>query len=393
MEENISNIEEYRKKRKKKKRLKRLLTVLVILILLAAIAVTAWFFTRSGQSGGNIDTGDTASIDTGIEANGYPIAVGGSSPLDIQQCGKSIFLLTENSLVAFNDKGKEVYNAHHGYSNPVMTVSSKRVLTYDQGGYQLRVDSNKSKMGSKELSEKIVFGAVSDAGYAAVVTQTERYTIRLTVYDAAMQEILNWSVSDQVVTGIDFNDKSSACVVSTYSVENGKAGAVVYELDFKADQPERFQTKLEDCMPLSASYKSDGNIGIVTDRKAFVLDSKGSIREEWEYTGELTSFDNHSDAGMLIFLADAGDTGNTLAWLIDSDGKRSAIGDMNSKVIDSCLTDERVLVLMEKQLLIFDRKLEQKKADSLDGVPLRVVGSDHSAYVLTAGELLQISIS
>ena len=48
---------------------------------------------------------------------------------------------------------------------------------------------------------------------------------------------------------------------------------------------------------------------------------------------------------------------------------------------------------MEKQLLIFDRKLEQKKADSLDGVPLRVVGSDHSAYVLTAGELLQISIS
>lgn len=146
-------------------------------------------------------------------------------------------------------------------------------------------------------------------------------------------------------------------------------------------------------MPLSASYKSDGNIGIVTDRKAFVLDSKGSIREEWEYTGELTSFDNHSDAGMLIFLADAGDTGNTLAWLIDSDGKRSATGDMDSKVIDSCLTDERVLVLMEKQLLIFDRKLEQKKADSLDGVPLRAICSDHSAYVLTAGELLQISIS
>ena len=392
MEENISNIEEYRKKRKKKKRRKRLIAFLVIFLLLAAAAVTGWFFTRSNWNGGGSDTEDTASVDTGIRANGYPIAVGGSSPLDIRLCGKSIFLLTKNSIVAFNDKGKEIYNAHHGYSNPVIAVSSKRVLTYDRGGYQFRVDSNKSRMGSKELSEKIVCGAVSSAGYAAVVTQTERYTIRLTVYDAAMQELLNWSVSDQVITGVSFNEESSACVVSAYSVENGRTGSVVYELGLKDEEPERFRTRLEDCMVLSAAYKAGGNIGIVTDKKTFVLDSRGEIREEWEYTGELTSFDNRSESGILVFLADAGDIDNTLIWLIDADGSRSA-GDISSRVVDSCAGDQRVLVLTEKELLVFDRKLEQKKAEALEGVPIRADCSKSEAYVLTAGELVQISVS
>lgn len=392
MEENISNIEEYRKKRKKKKRLKKLIAFLVILILLGAIALTAFYFARPQEDeAGAAD--DTVSVDTGIEANGYPIAVGGSNPLDIKLCGKNVFLLTGNSVIAFNDKGKEVYNAHHGYSNPVMEVSSKRVLTYDKGGYQFRVDSNKSKMGSKQLSEKIVCGAVSSDGHVAVVTQTERYTIRLTVYDAVMQEILNWSVSDQVITGLDFNDSGNRCLIAAYTAESGRAGSVIYELDLAAEDPERFQVKLEDCLAVSVGYKSNGNIGVVTDRKAVVLDKEGSVKEEWEYTGTLTSFENSSDTGMLIFLSDAGNAGNTVIWSIEPDGSRSAAGEIDSQVVGACSTDRRLAVLTEKQLLVYDRSLTQKKAESLEGVPSQVIGSGSTAYVLTAGELIQLSLS
>lgn len=397
VENNISSIEEYRQQRKKKKRKKRLIAALVVLVLLAAIGGIAFSYLRDQQGqddgGSPVDPTGTASVDTGITANGYPISVGGSNPLDIQACGKNIFLLTKNSVIAFNEKGKQVYTAHHGYSKPVFTASSKRVLTYDQGGYQFRVDSNKSEMGAKKLTEKIVYGAISNDGYTAIVTQTARYTIKLTVYDTALKEVLTWNVSDQVITGIDFNSKSTACAVVTYSVENGTANSKVYELGFKKSGAEQFQTVLSDCMALSVNYQSNGNIGVITDQKAFMLGSGGELRAEWEYVSPLAGFENSSDTGLTVFLEDTASSGNTVIWRIDSEGTKAATGQMQHNVTDACFVNGRLLVVTEKRLLVMDAQLEQQQNTDMESVPTRVTCIGNTGYVLTAGELKQIAVS
>ena len=396
MADNVSSIEEYRKQRKRKKRTKHVVIGLVIGLLVVTIVLLALFLLRDGAFGGETDPElivDTASIDNGISANGYPISVGGSNPLDIKKCGNSIFLLTKNSVIAFNQGGEQTHAGHHGYSKPMIAASSKRVLTYDQGGYQFRIDSNKNRIGAKKLTEKIVYGTVSDGGYVAIVTQTERYTIKLTVYDPSLDEVLTWNVSDQVITGIDFNKSSTACAVTTYSAEKGASHSKVYELGFKKSEAERFQTVLPDCMALSVQYLSNGNISVVGDQKTFVLSENGEIKAEWEYLGTLSAFENESENGTILFLQDTGDIDNTIIWEIDPDGIKSITGNTRNKVIDAYFDGNRLMILTDNQLLTLDRELTQSHTAPLSGVPMQVTGIGNAGYVLTAGKLEQIITS
>ena len=395
LEDNVSSIEEYRQKRKKKKRKKRLITVLVIIILLAVAALFVLFWMKKNSSPvtpGN-QTGNTASVDTGIQANGFPISVGGANPVSIANCGKNIFLLTKNSVIAFNQAGKQVYTAHHGYSNPVMTASSKRVLTYDQGGYQFRVDSNKSVMGSKQLTEKIVYGAISEKGHTAIVTQTERYTIHLTVYDIGMQEVLSWNVTDQVITGVDFNSSSTACAVSAFSVAGGAVSSKIYELDLKKSEPQQLCTDLPDIMALSVRYQSNGNLMVVGDEKLHCLDNSGKLKVEWDYTGALLAFDDTSGEGAVIFYENTGGTGDTAIRWFDKNGQLASSAETEGEIVHAQSNGNRLLVLTEKQLLVFDSNLKQQKKEQVDITPMYVALVGNNGYVLSAGSLKQHVIS
>ncbi len=394
MKENISNIEEYRKERKRKKRKKRLITALILLILIAAIILIALFFLQGDNPQKTDDTNlQTTSVDTGITANGFPIGVGGSGPLDLKKCSNNLFLLTKNNIIAFDQKGEQIHSGYHGYSNPVLETSSKRALTYDQGGFNFRTDSNRSQMGSKKLAEKIIYATISDDGYVAVVTQTQRHTIRLTVYDPNLNELLNWSVSDQVITGIDFNNSSTACMVVSYSVSDGAAYSKATELRFQKNAPEHFTTTLSDCMALSVNYLANNNISIIADQKALVLDKNGQIKAEWEYLGDLTAYDNQCEAGATLFLEDGGEIGNTLVWKIDTDGVKAATAEISDKIIDAFADGNRLLVLTDKQLMAYDNQLEEVSDSDLTDLPTQVIKIGNKGYVLTVNKLEQIDLS
>ena len=394
MKKNISNIEEYRKERKRKKRKKRLITALIFLILIAIIILIA-FFSLKGDASQDTDDANlpTTSVDTGITANGFPIGVGGSGPLDLKRCSGNLFLLTKNNLIVFDQKGEQIHSGYHGYSNPVLEVSSKRALTYDQGGFHFRIDSNRSQMGNKKLVEKIIYGVISDDGYVAVVTQTQRHTIRLTVYDPNLNELLNWSVSDQVITGIDFNNSSTACMVVSYSISDGASYSRATELRFQKDAPEHFATTLSDCMALSVNYLANNNISIITDQKAFVLDKNGQIKAEWEYLGDLTAYDNECETGATLFLEDGGEIGNTLVWKIDTDGVKAATAQISDKITDAFADDARLLVLTDKRLIAYNNQLEEVSRSDLTDLPTQVVKIGNKGYVLTVNKLEQIDLS
>lgn len=338
------------------------------------------------QSNGN-------TADNGIQANGYPILLGGTNPLDITECGKSVFLLTKNSLTAFNNAGKQLYTVNHGYSNPVLAASEKRVLTYDQGGYQFRVDTNKSAMGSKKLSEKITCAAVGNNGYVAVATQTERYAINLTVYDTDMKEILSWSASDKIITAIGFNDKSSECVIAAYSVENGSASTKIITLELKKAKPVRFEKSLPGGLPLSVDYKDDGRIGVVTDKKSYMLDDKGEVKSEYEYNGKLVSYTNHSGRNLAVFVNAVGDAEQIDMIAIETDGTVKNTSDIGNSVTDARSDGSYYFVLADNQLKIYDSGLKQIKSveTSLNAMRLACFGGD--GYLLEAGALQKIPVS
>ena len=390
---NITDIEAYRKKRKKKRLMKRLIAALVIFILLGATVLIGYFVLRDGDGSSFDDSQSGAAGDNGIRANGYPISLGGTNPLDIIDCGKSVFLLTKNSLTAFNNAGKQLYTVNHGYSNPVLAASDKRVLTYDQGGYQFRVDTNKSVMGSKKLSEKITCAAVANNGYVAVATQTERYAINLTVYDNDMKEILSWSASDRIITAIDFNEKSSECMIAAYSVTNGSASASIIALELKKSEPVRFEKSLAGGLPLSIDYKGNDQIGVVTDKKSYILDSKGEVKSEYEYNGQLVSFSNRSGHSIALLVNAVGDAEQVDMAVLGSDGTVKTGSDVGSSVTDVQTDGTHYFVLADNKLKTYDSSLKLIQSADTNVNAMRIACFGGDSYLLEAGALQKIPVS
>ncbi len=330
--------------------------------------------------------------DTDITANGFPVSLGGNNPLDIADCGKNILLLTKNSLISFSEKGKQIYSAHHGYSNPVMTTSSKRVLTYDLGGHQFRLDTVKSAVGTKKLNEPIALGAVSNNGQVAIVTQTERYSVSLKIYDSALQEIFSWNVTDKMITSIDFNKNNHTCVVAALSVEDGVVSSKIYELSLQSKK-EVFEATLEDCVAVSAAYKANGTIGIVTDTAAYLLDSSGKIKSESIYPGKLLLYGNRADDSLTVLLEDTENTRNTRILRIDDHGNTAASAEISETVTDVAEDDDCLLVLSDGNVTVFDKNLQQQKVIQTDTNPLRVLLLHQKGYTLTASKLSQFLTS
>lgn len=380
--------------RKKKKQIKRLVTTMVCLVLLSMIVLVGVFVFSDGDGTAFDDSQSNASMtDNGIHANGYPISLGGTNPLDITVCGRSVFLLTKNSLTAFSSAGKQLYTVNHGYSNPVLTASEKRVLTYDQGGYQFRVDTNKSAMGSKKLSEKITCAAVANNGYVAVATQTERYAINLTVYDTSMKEVMSWSASDKIITAIDFNNRGSECVIAAYSVENGSASTKVITLEIKKSKPVRFEKSFSGMIPISVDYKDGGRIGVVTDQKALILDDKGETKSEYVYNGTLVGFTNHSGRNLAVFVNAVGDAEKIGMTAIESDGTVNTSSNIGNSVTDARSDGEYYFVLADNQLKIYDSDLKQIKSVQTSLSAMRVACFGGAGYLLEAGALEKVPVS
>lgn len=366
----------------------------VIVVLVTGIVLLGLFSAgRQGADSDPTDSGQTAPAVPEIEANGYPISLGSTTPLEIMPCGKNLFLLTENSLTAFNDDGKDIYTVNHGFSKPVMKASEKRVLLYDQGGYQFRVDSSKSMMGSKKLTEKITCGAVSNSGYVAIATLTERYSVRLTVYDTSMKELLNWSGSDQIITDISFNKNSTVCAVTAYSVEAGTPYTNVIGLSFKKDKPELFETKLEHTMGLSVDYKSNGNIGVVSDQKSYILDSNGKIKEEIDHSGSLISFSNQLGGDIAVCTEQAQNTGVTSVVLVDTDGDITNGPEIQDKVTSVFAGEGRLLALTAGGLTVYDGQMNAVRTEQVTVNAMRAVCMEGKGYLLEAGELRQFGLS
>ena len=365
---------------------------MIIAFLIAAIAILGTYFSRSGNTGDLENTDSANGADTGITANGFPVSLGGNNPLDITGCGKNILLLTKNNLISFSESGKQVYSAHHGYSNPVMTASSKRVLTYDLGGYQFRLDTAKNAVGSKKLTEAIAYGAVSNDGHVAIVTQTERYSVSLKIYDSGLQEVFSWNVTDKIITSIDFNKHNNACVVAALSVEDGSANSKIYELSLQSKK-EIFETTLEDCVAISVDYKANGTIGIVTDTAAYLLDSSGKIKSESSYSGKLLLHSNTASDSVTVLLEDTENTRNTRILLIDDNGNTAASTEISEPAVDAKAGNDCLLVLGENSITVFDKNLQQVKTVQTETNPLRTLLFNQKGYVLTAAKLTQFLVS
>lgn len=385
-----NDIELYRKKKRKKKILKKLFLLIFTIFIFITIFVIGIFFNKHNKPSTNKEF-----MEDKLSSNKtYPINLFDEKGVSIKSLNNYIVALTEQRVRVFNENGEQMNSIAHNYSNPILKTSNKNILTYNQSGYNMMVNSRNSLIYEKEYSkdETILFGEISDNGYVAIVTTSLKYASVLTVYNDVGAEVFKWYSNDKQVMSLDFNKSGNGCVVATSGVVDGNLNTNLTFLEF-TKQKEILNVNLGETLAVSVSCKNNGNINFIGDNKSIILDSKGKIISSFDFETNLKHFSNNASNYTVLVLNDINkrDIGDII--VINSDGqivnKISIIQTIKNIYCDG----SRVLVLTPKGVLDYDMSLNLLNTIDVqkDAIDLTLIGT--YGYIIGINEITKKNIN
>ncbi len=264
----------------------------VSIILLLAVLVLVWWFNRENLTVENIsDWVQTRVVGMGV-GDGYPVSIPGGETekgnfLSVDQ---EAVVVSNTSLLAWNSTGKETMSVQHSCSQPAVVQAGGRYLVYSIGGTSYQIETHTRNVLKGEAEAKILTGTLASDGRFALVTQSEDYACRLTVYlkDGSVQ--YEYDFSQAYVTSVALNSSGTKGFASGVTTKDGGLVSVLYIFDFNEEKPV-YTISNEDTVVLSSAWGSDGKICAVGDRKTLWLNPNDGSVQEFNYEGQqLTAF-------------------------------------------------------------------------------------------------------
>lgn len=167
------------------------------------------------------------------------------------------------------------------------------------------MESRTQNLYVKTMENNIFLCAVSDGGRVAVVTEDVRHVAVLTIYSAAMEELLCWSVTSTEGTPVRMafaGDENRLAVASVTTVE-GRALTNLYLLDTRRDDAVLLGSA-EGSLPQWVGWLSGSEILAVFSDHASVYTTSGSERLRYDFPDEtLISLSAGENGLALLFQA------------------------------------------------------------------------------------------
>lgn len=339
-----TSIELYRAKRKKKKRKRRMIVIFSILaiVFLGIFGYYAVDMISNSSNGTN---------------GAFPVKLNGDLILQNQMMGERIVILNDKKLLIYNNQGKLVREVGHSYFNPAVSCSSTKALLYDIEGTTFSVETDKGTELTQTLSNDIIIGEIAENGNIAIVSEDDRYSCRLTIYDSKGTEIFKWYLADKYITSLDFTDSGGGCVVAALGANNGYIETYVYRLDFSKDK-EQYQTTITGSAPLMVNVM-DNKTHIVCDNQAVVLDKNGGQLNSVVYTQSIKQVVAASEGYTVILF---GEDVKSTSEIVVYDSNFSEVAKISNaeriRKIDS--DGNHVIALYNDRIVCYDMSLNQK---------------------------------
>ena len=350
----VTDIRQERKKEKSRRLIKRL----VILGFIAAIGLTV-YLTRGywvPKIEGIFDKPHDTIVNDGVtEGGNFPLKVAQSNITSITQCNDIMVTLDVNRVVFYKENGEQLNSIAHNYSSPVIDVSDKKIVAYDNSGKSFQVMNRKDTVYTKKTDNPILMAKIAPNGYVSIVTQTEKYSAYVTFYDETGAEIYNWA-SGRRVTDICFNDEGDGCCISTISSSGGKIDSTIYAVNFKEKEP-RMTATVEDSIALRSKQMQNGDYWLICDNKFVKLDKTGQLISSYELKNELVSF-SLSSRYAAIYTGSVTGTHGTLT-VFDNENENnepSTVKDIQGKPKKLQLSDSDIIVFNDKTVECYDAK-------------------------------------
>ena len=376
----VTDIAQERKKEKTRRHLKRL----VVLLFVAAIGLTV-FLTASWwipKLEGILDKPhDTIVNDGKTEGGNFPLKISQSGISDITQCNDIMVTLDGNKVVFYKKDGSQLSSIPHNYGSPVIDVCAKKIVAYDNAGKSFQVLNKKNTVYSKKTDQPIVMAKIGSNGYVAVVTQTEKYSAFVTVYDESGAEIYTWA-SNRRVVGICFNEDGKGCCISAISSSGGKINSVIYSVKF--DSKEAVMTSAPiDCLVIQARLTKNNKYWVVGDDRFMVLDEVGNTLYNYQYDTDLVAFDMDERYAALYNTSVTQTHGSVTMFDCEDDEEKPCLQkDIQGKPRKLQLNDGNIIVFTDTSVESYDPKGHQLATASISGGYVGIVYADDAVYLM-----------
>lgn len=269
-----------RKKRRKKINAQRQRKFIGAVLIITILCTGIYFFIKEDVAG---IIGDRIAASASGTA-GLPVDMSGTTVLDTFTVGEHIGIMTDAVYYLYAENGKQLLSAQHGFANPIVEAAGRRFLIYDQGGNKLIVRMRDKILFEKEFEYKIISADLSEEGWLSVVTSAQRYASKLQVFDENYgDEIFTWSASDEyIITASSHADTKTVAAAALSANEAGEMVTTVHVFTTEA-AVELTKKEFKGACVLNLEYDSNGDIKLVCDNVAALLDREGHILGDYYY--------------------------------------------------------------------------------------------------------------
>ena len=220
--------------RARNKNIRRTVVIVVVLTLFILFA--------TGAVGSSIarakDVVDAVHIAL-TPASGWPQQTGIVDPDVVVPMSGSFVELGGDSCAVYSLNGTKLNSIQSGYARPAIAVGKTRFVLYNRSGNELRVESRTQNLYTKTMDSNLYLCTVANAGQVAVVTDDPESVAKLTIYNAAMEQVLSWNLTSEQGTPLRmaFSPDSRRIAVAAVTASGGQLTENLYVLGLSQGDP------------------------------------------------------------------------------------------------------------------------------------------------------------
>lgn len=381
----IVQIAPYRKQQRRKRLLRRLIWFSLLTLVLVIGGVTWNLLYQEGM------------LSTGADIS-WPVSLSGDTPRALHDTEAGVVVTGSGYLHFYRLDATTEERVMHGFSKPVTHTAGKYTLTYDHGGYAVRLDVGKAGSRTATLSHRILFCRIAENGRVLIATQSTKYTTELFEYDDQLNPTGFVYRMNEYIMAASFSGDSS-CVVAAQRVKGAQFETVLYGLNFNS-QKMVFSTSFPSSMILSIEHKASGAIALICTEELFVLDQHGNNARRYDYPAAITNFnDSFSEVTVIAFTDITSPTQRSLVLFSHTptmtgqkteDLTPKAAVQLSQAIRDLSVSDNSVAVLLDDSMEVFNFSLGRKRSVPHGGEYQKLIQHQQQMFALTKNKVHRI---
>ncbi len=257
-------------------------------------------------------------------------------------------LATGTDFTLYNTTGAVELEYDHSMENPKIESGEKYALVYDIGGTSYSVYNTIARVSTKRLDYAIQGAHMSDSGAFALITRSKENRYLVSFYDSSFRELTR-VYKDKYVTDVAVSKDGKNYVVASCNVENSDFKTEIMVGRINSDTCSTVEKS--GYLPLSVDWFDNGDFVLVCDGAAIFCDSEGNTNAVYPF-GDMRITSAYVCKDRLLLTGSENIVGSTSkAVMLDSKGSVEDQFVYDGKISSGVLSENYMFFLAGEKIL------------------------------------------